>query len=207
MIDDMSTEAVAETTWPQLLAPPRRTPRQSPGRSKAASVAPAPFAPLPQRNPGRARPAPSLRRPVSRCTLLLLVSTRLNGRFQPSGCLRPKPAQPREAPYDQWSGRQPGGTWNHRGTSYGREKLFPCTFPRSGRPRLRSLRPAYLVQQATGGRSNVAGGPVRASHVLMERHLFALIDDAPDNDDPFTVLPAPLGFLAREGNVVVDCRS
>ena len=40
--------------------------------------------------------------------------------------------------------------------------------------------------------------------VLMERHLFALIDDAPDNDDPFTVLPAPLGFLAREGNVVVE---
>ncbi|WP_329169955.1 hypothetical protein OG754_01085 [Streptomyces decoyicus] len=40
--------------------------------------------------------------------------------------------------------------------------------------------------------------------VLMERHLFALIEDAPGNDDPFTVLPAPLGFLAREGNVVVE---
>ena len=39
--------------------------------------------------------------------------------------------------------------------------------------------------------------------VLMERHLFALIDNDPENEEPFSRIPDNSTFLAHEGSVVI----
>jgi hypothetical protein len=39
--------------------------------------------------------------------------------------------------------------------------------------------------------------------VLVERHLFALIDTDPEIEDPFSRIPANASFLVHEGSVVV----
>ncbi|MGV9248885.1 hypothetical protein [Streptomyces sp. NPDC003710] len=42
-----------------------------------------------------------------------------------------------------------------------------------------------------------------AAVVLVERHLFALIDSDPDNEEPFIQIPDNSAFLAYDGSVVV----
>ncbi|MFI2207427.1 hypothetical protein ACH47Z_43580 [Streptomyces sp. NPDC020192] len=39
--------------------------------------------------------------------------------------------------------------------------------------------------------------------VLVERHLFALVDTDPEREDTFSQVPGNLTFLAHEGSVVV----